>query len=84
MRRLIAAAAVAAAVVSGGVAAPAQAAPWCYYNYGGCYLDPGWYPGGYWGGGPWYSWSRLSMTDRIMDSVNGCPVAWVDGRCPVR
>ena len=85
MRKLMAALAVTAGVGAAIAVAPppgAQAYPGCYYSYRGCYLYPGWYDGRYWGGGPWWGWG--SVTNGVMNEVNGCPVAWVDGRCPVR
>lgn len=85
MRKIIVALAAALLIGGGGAVATAPSAsayPGCYYSYGGCYLVPGWYGGRYWVGGPWYGWG--STTDRVMSGVNGCPVAWVDGRCPAR
>jgi len=83
MRKFISSVAV-AALLSAGTSivnsAPAQAYPGCFYNYGGCYLDPGYYGGRYWGGGPWWGWGP-SLTDRVMGGVNGCPVPWETGAC---
>lgn len=82
MKKMLAAVAAAGAVLTMTPTPSASAYPGCYYTYQGCYLGPGWYGGRYWGGGPWWGWG--SVTDDVMSGVNGCPMDWVNGRCPAR